>query len=137
MLAIIIAGGPPNWTQVNLPAGRSRAACVSAYNRLLGVASTVPMSTTAKPRTPSKKNKKGEATSKRKLGGKGDMMANAEGGDDEEATPIAKKRKKEEEIPVIKREKKKKEDESGDKLMKDESEDEREIKTEFLDQEYA
>ena len=100
MLSIIAASGPPNWSQVKLPAGRSRQACSSYYNRLLKEASTAPSLDGAKTSTPKratpKKAKDNGTPTKRKRGGKKGDMENGEGQDDEEVVVVAKKQKKEE-----------------------------------------
>ncbi len=101
MMSIIAASGPPNWSRVVLPAGRSRIACTSLYNRLVKEASTVPMAGGAKagntPKRTPKKTKENGTPTKRKRGGKGDKTANEEDGDDEEDYVMVKKQKKEEE----------------------------------------
>lgn len=98
MMSIIAASGPPNWSCVVLPAGRSRIACTSLYNRLLKEASTIPMADGAKAgttpkRTPKKAKENGTPT-KRKRGGKADDMATEEAHDDDEEDTVVKKQKK-------------------------------------------
>ena len=100
MLSIIAASGPPNWAQVKLPAGRSRQACSSYYNRLLKEASSTSMpdgakATVAKRSTP-KKTKDTGTPNKRKRGGTKGDVPNLEGQDDEEEIVAKKKQKKEE-----------------------------------------
>ena len=98
MLSIIAASGPPNWSQVKLPAGRSRQACSSYYNRLLKEASTSSSPDGAKapaPKRATPKNAKDNVTpTKRKRGSKKGDMANLEGQDDDEEIVATKKQKK-------------------------------------------
>ena len=100
-MSIIAASGPPNWARVVLPAGRSRQACTSAYNRLLKEASTIPMGdgaqagTASKRASPNKSKDNGTAT-KRKRGSKANQVANGGVDDDEEEGLVIKKQKKQE-----------------------------------------
>ncbi len=98
MMSIIAASGPPNWSCVVLPAGRSRIACTSLYNRLVKEASTIPSADGAKagttPKRTPKKTKENGTPTKRKRGSKGDDMATEDAHDDDGEDTVVKKQKK-------------------------------------------
>ena len=104
MSVIASYGSSPDWHSVELPAGRSRQACTSYFNRIKDAAmGPKPAKPAIAPVVPKKSRAKANPK-KRKVGGKGDAIAEEDNHDDEEPTQSKKQKKeiKEETVQEIK-----------------------------------